>query len=443
MSGKIFGIGLSKTGTTSLARALDVLGYRTKDYMGVTRYVPGDISSLDWDVLRSHDAFTDTPIPSFYKELDQAFPGSKFILTVRSSEDWLRSCRKQFTKRKAEKLNESERSIFLELYGSTAFEPSSFRQGYEQFVEGVLEYFEARPDDLLVMDICGGDGWEKLCPFLGIPVPDAPFPRLNVTAVQTININDVVDIARAAGEEVLRVYGASGTRFLAGREAGGDSRPVKKLENFVAARVDRARLARARRRARNIILRGLKRISGDLPIVGREEGDTPYEKRAKWSHLWLIEPLGGFGEGAGQFAVSVGLVEADRPVLGVVYVPATGTVFFGKRRLGSFRMQRDGTVSRLPVPDGGREMLRPEPSGGDCRSIIQRDGVVPALCRMAEGSPGVYRCVGRIPEWEIAAADAVARFSGSRVIGEEGEEPVYNRECMTQSEFSAFRTDKN
>jgi hypothetical protein len=70
-NGKIFGIGLSKTGTSSLAQALQILGFRTKDYPGISRYTAGDLSSVDMDVVLAHEALTDTPIPSFYRELDR------------------------------------------------------------------------------------------------------------------------------------------------------------------------------------------------------------------------------------------------------------------------------------------------------------------------------------------------------------------------------------
>ncbi len=41
------------------------------------------------------------------------------------------------------------------------------------------EYFKGRPDDLLILDICGGDGWEKLCNFLSLPIPSVDFPFEN------------------------------------------------------------------------------------------------------------------------------------------------------------------------------------------------------------------------------------------------------------------------
>src|SRR5207247_6666629 len=146
----------------------------------------------------------DTPIPSFYRELDVRYPNSKFILTVRDREGWLKYCKKQFTQRLAEKQNEAHKRLFLDLYGTDVYDEQKFISGYETFVRGVIEYFKNRPLDLLVIDIAGGDGWEKLCRFLGKPIPDAPFPKANVTQIRWIDIAHVVAIAREAGQEILR-----------------------------------------------------------------------------------------------------------------------------------------------------------------------------------------------------------------------------------------------
>ena len=61
------------------------------------------------------------------------------------------------------------------------------REGYikkelafkENKCNDIKEYFKDRPGDLLVMNICEGEGWEKLCPFLGVPIPNEPFPNVN------------------------------------------------------------------------------------------------------------------------------------------------------------------------------------------------------------------------------------------------------------------------
>ena len=111
---KVFGIGLSKTGTTSLARALEILGYNVKDCLGITKYSKGDISSINETALDTYDALTDTPIPNFYRELDKKYPNSKFILTVRDMDGWLNSCRKQFNQKLAEKRSDAANQLFLE-----------------------------------------------------------------------------------------------------------------------------------------------------------------------------------------------------------------------------------------------------------------------------------------------------------------------------------------
>jgi Sulfotransferase domain len=167
---KVFGIGLSKTGTTSLNAALEVLGFRAIHYPVLDRI---------HTILDAYDAATDTPVACSFKELDKRYPGSKFVLTVRNTTSWLRSCEFEF---KGRLLREDwKRDVRLRTYGVLEWEPLKFRDAYAQHVQQVHAYFEERPAALLIMDITVGDGWELLCPFLGRAVPSVPFPRLNVT----------------------------------------------------------------------------------------------------------------------------------------------------------------------------------------------------------------------------------------------------------------------
>ena len=201
---KVFGIGLSKTGTTSLAHALEILGYKTIDYLGATNYVRGDLSSIDLQKIENNDAFTDTPIPSFYRELDKRYPHSKFILTVREIEGWLRSCKKQFTKKHAQKINNALNVIFKEIYDCIEYDAENFESGYRRFNEGVIDYFKERKEDLLILDIAAGEGWEELCDFLDKPIPQVPFPKRNVTKIQWIEPETIVSVAGEAGKEVKK-----------------------------------------------------------------------------------------------------------------------------------------------------------------------------------------------------------------------------------------------
>jgi glycosyltransferase involved in cell wall biosynthesis len=173
---KIFGIGLSKTGTTSLARALGILGYKACHY-------PKSLAEID-----AHEAATDVSVARDYKLLDKKYPGSKFILTIREKNDWLASIRRQ-TKRMPSKLRSKwSRQLRRDVYGVVDFDRRKMGQAYERHYKAVLAYFRKRPEDLLVLNICDGEGWEILCPFLGKPIPKESFPRLNAVRVGRVKV---------------------------------------------------------------------------------------------------------------------------------------------------------------------------------------------------------------------------------------------------------------
>jgi hypothetical protein len=166
---KVLGIGLSRTGTTSLTRALEILGLRAVHFPRSLREV------------RRHDAATDTPVADAFERLDRLFPASRFVYTVREQGAWLASCRWEWAKHQ-EDFDGSRfiSSLHDRLYGGRDFEAARFAHAYGRHEERVLRHFEKRPEDLLVLDLCGADaGWGRLCAFLGLPVPDVPFPHLN------------------------------------------------------------------------------------------------------------------------------------------------------------------------------------------------------------------------------------------------------------------------
>lgn len=187
-STKIFGIGYSKTGTTSLTCALKCLGFNAQHFPFHVMDHGADKLVLQWSKLW-RSAYTDTPIPLFFRELDQRFPGSRFILTMRETKRWIRSCERNhiwpgdyIPDNAIRKLRYIRTILNLhrELYGSASFHRQKFQRSYDLHNAKVLEYFRDRPNDLLVLDICDGDGWEKLCPFLNRPVRRDAFPRANV-----------------------------------------------------------------------------------------------------------------------------------------------------------------------------------------------------------------------------------------------------------------------
>ena len=187
--GKIFGIGFPKTATSSLGQALAILDYRSvhDPYEILPRFFPDELKNFayDPDILDNHDAFAGV-VCLVYRELDQAYPGSRFILTVRDEDSWIRSLRGHLFPRA--KATQNDSLIPLQPFTRSSMfngdlwfideHAADYLQRYRDFNRGVMDYFKGR-DNLLVMDIQKGDGWEKLCTFLGCDIPSEPFPWKN------------------------------------------------------------------------------------------------------------------------------------------------------------------------------------------------------------------------------------------------------------------------
>ena len=175
---KVFGIGLNKTGTSSLHEALTVLGYTGLHFAGperaalIRRAVAEQKPLLHYLDAR-YDAFSDTPITNYFYLADVQYPGSKFILTVRDLDDWLDSRRRHVEKNQRRKAMGEYDGKFLTV------DLDAWEAEYRHHEGAVRSYFAGRPDDLLVLDVAAGQGWEPLCEFLGHEVPEAPFPWSN------------------------------------------------------------------------------------------------------------------------------------------------------------------------------------------------------------------------------------------------------------------------
>ena len=428
---KIFGIGLSKTGTTSLANALQILGYKTKDDMGVVKYAAGDLSSIDLNVVDAHDAVTDTPVSSFYRELDVAYPGSKFILTIRDSKGWLTSCRKQFTQPHTERQNEAHRRLFIDLYGTDVFEEERFASGYRRFVNGVRDYFKGRPQDLLVLDVSGGEGWEKLCAFLNRPVPDIPFPKANVTQIRWMSIDDVVAVAKQAGVELMR-------RFNGRRGLGVQDDNTEQCRFRNARRVFNAALHAMRakdgvevavRKAHNVIVAGLTKLNPRIPVVSRVSAPVEYSERRQWNHCWLVDPLDGEVAFVGRrddFSVNIALIEDGRPIYGVVHAPATDTTYFGQAGKVGYRRTRDEKPTALAQAQDHWQLAQPSTTRqdeGSSRAL--------AMCLLAEGKPNAESILEPVMEWHTAAPHAILRSAGLAICDRvSGRELSYNKQDL-------------
>lgn len=181
---KVCVVGMQKTGTTSMDVALRRLGYDVGEAWSVVnkalrKLEPGDpaadelVTKLAVKQLRKHDAIQDSPSAFVFDAYDRAFPGSKFILTTRPVDDWLRSFQGYFP--------EKSSPLRRWMYGvqETKGAEDRLAEVYERQNQAIRDYFADRPEDLLELDLGQGAGWYDLVTFLG---PDMlpPFPHNNI-----------------------------------------------------------------------------------------------------------------------------------------------------------------------------------------------------------------------------------------------------------------------
>jgi hypothetical protein len=202
---KIFCIGMNKTGTTTLQETMAEFGYRIGRQREAEKLFPhweaGDFRPII-QYCRSAQFFQDSPFsyPGTYRELDKAFPGSRFILTIRDSpEQWYSSITKFHAKKFGKngriptredlenatyvshgQADRSNRAIF----GTPADEPyhrETLITVYERHIEDVKAHFANRLDDLLIINVSIPSDYARLCEFLGKPTLRDSFPWANKT----------------------------------------------------------------------------------------------------------------------------------------------------------------------------------------------------------------------------------------------------------------------
>ncbi len=195
---KVFGIGLSRTGTLSLTHALAVLGLRATHFpmdratrAEIANYLRANDSStsLRLTALARWDAITDTPAACTYDALDRAYPGSRFVLTVRDRESWLLSCERYWhdvllplLERRPPEVRDYINLINRAIYETEVFDSGLFNAAYDRHLISVTDHFHGRSRDFIVLDLGAGEGWAELCSFLQRPPPQRPFPHLNHAA---------------------------------------------------------------------------------------------------------------------------------------------------------------------------------------------------------------------------------------------------------------------
>lgn len=200
---RVIGAGFGRTGTASLKYALEMTGFGPCHHMQEVIKRPAEVKTweaaargekVEWRTfLRGWGATVDFPSALYYSELMEAFPDAKVILTIRDAASWYASLSQTIVPAMTRFPNRFV-ARFLPFIGAPARSMKRtriYRDVIERFEERdhVLRVFTDHIDEvkrsvpaerLLVYQV--SQGWEPLCAFLGVPIPDSPFPRVNETA---------------------------------------------------------------------------------------------------------------------------------------------------------------------------------------------------------------------------------------------------------------------
>ena len=184
----VFNIGFNRSGTSSLSRALNILDIRTAHYtVDGSGWLPlmKHTKQLDFFLQRNmkqnnrlfhkldkrFKGFSDFGGEYYYRTLYRQYPNSKFIFTLRPIEDWIKS------NVWMEKIDHKK-----DHYDTEAGEQQrilTLADHYLNYKKEIQEFFKDKPNQYLEMNICNGDGWQKLCNFLEKEIPEISFPYLN------------------------------------------------------------------------------------------------------------------------------------------------------------------------------------------------------------------------------------------------------------------------
>ncbi len=235
---------------------------------------------------------------------------------------------------------------------------------------------------------------------------------------------------------------------------------------------DSSPLTEADTAANTIIMKYLN--TTDTPIISEENKQIPYKIRKEWTSCWIVDPLDGtkeFIKKNGEFTVNIALVQNGLPEFGVIYVPATGVLYFGDvSQQKAYRIAIDHSNYSISLILNFATEITPKKDANLIRVVGSRShmnqdtldfvenskkesqkeiemvskGSSLKFCLVAEGSADVYPRFAPTMEWDTAAGQAICMAVGLKVIDNTTIlEMKYNKENLLNSFFLVSNDSKN
>lgn len=237
-------------------------------------------------------------------------------------------------------------------------------------------------------------------------------------------IDIAISAAIEAGNEILKIYNDPSADFSVERKA------------------DNSPLTIADKASHKIIDHQLK-LTG-LPVLSEEGRDIPFEERKNWTQFWLVDPLDGtkeFIKQNGEFTVNIALIKDSTPLMGVIYVPVTRSLYVGDIDSGAWKLENVKKATsfndlkkqgqRLPMHGkkgnytlvGSRSHANAETQAYIEQKMEEYNkidiilkGSSLKICMVAEGFADEYPRFGPTMEWDTAAGHAIANAAGKKLM---------------------------
>ncbi|RXJ85288.1 3'(2'),5'-bisphosphate nucleotidase [Arcobacter sp. CECT 8985] len=221
---------------------------------------------------------------------------------------------------------------------------------------------------------------------------------------KNINIEDIKNIALEAGKLTMKVYN----------------------KDFqVDYKDDKSPLTEADIKSNELICKSLNKLYPNIPIMSEENKQVDYEIRKNWDCYFCVDPIDGtkeFIKKNGEFTVNIALIHNNTPIMGVVYAPALGDLYWADGKSS----YKNGEKLPLKTNNNPKEKLFVVASKShlssetqdfinnlDSKEIEQvSKGSSLKLCMVAVGEADIYPRLAPTMEWDTAAADAVVRCAG-------------------------------
>ena len=269
-------------------------------------------------------------------------------------------------------------------------------------------------------------------------------------------LKTVVAIARQAGEKIMAIY----------------DRVSDQDDLTIQSKADHSPLTEADLAAHHCIMEGLKSLDPQTPIISEESALPDYEERKQWTRFWMVDPLDvtkEFIKRNGEFTVNIALIEHNVPTKGVVYAPALNLLYFAEAESGSFKQEltqnsnpnskQDSTQDvpkdtnkSTPIqlqsikadPKQPLRLVESRSHGSEALENYIREhnlqissrvasGSSLKICLVAEGKADIYPRMAPTMEWDVAAGDAVYRYSGNPTP--HSSELQFNKENLLNPSF--------